>query len=162
MSFAYSYGYSIEITVAFTFEVQVSPDDESYLLVKHLNSNAKNKNTWYQSKLVKKVQMVVVLWQIIYVPCKHFSIILLRKTFLVKKQRNQLCPKLNHLELDHYHGIPKSREVDWSFQRLYSHVSILLVFSIVWNTIAIYFGIDTRTNNLGLEIFGWSSSTDIS
>jgi hypothetical protein len=34
------------------------------------------------------------------------------KNVLTKKQRNQLCPKLNNLELGHYHGIPKPHKVN--------------------------------------------------
>ena len=41
-----------------------------------------------------------------------FLAYLVMKNVLSKKQRNQLCPKLNHLELGHYHGIPKPHKVN--------------------------------------------------
>ena len=37
---------------------------------------------------------------------------LVTKNALTKKQRNYLCPKLNTLELGHYHGIPKPHKVN--------------------------------------------------
>ncbi|CAF4389634.1 unnamed protein product, partial [Adineta steineri] len=37
---------------------------------------------------------------------------LVMKKALTKKQSNQLIPKLNNLELGHYHGIPKPHKPD--------------------------------------------------
>jgi hypothetical protein len=43
----------------------------------------------------------------------------INKNVLTKKQRDQLSPKLNKLELGHYHGLPKPHKVS-VFSRLVS------------------------------------------
>ena len=53
---------------------------------------------------------------------------LVTKNALNKKQRNYLCPKLNTLELDHYHGIPKPHKVN-SCYFIYRNFSFVSLFS---------------------------------
>ena len=45
---------------------------------------------------------------------------LVTKNVLTKKQRDRLCPKLNKLELGHYHGIPKPHKVNF-YQSIYNN-----------------------------------------
>jgi hypothetical protein len=53
---------------------------------------------------------------------------LVTKNALTKKQRNQLSPKLNQLELSHYHGLPKPYKVNL-FQLIYYSLYCFSFFS---------------------------------
>jgi len=64
---------------------------------------------------------------------------LLKKGVLTKAQFNWLSPKLNKLELGHYHGLPKPHKVLFSFITLDFFIFIhLFLFHAAWNTTSTY------------------------
>ena len=59
------------------------------------------------------------------------------KNAITKKQRNQLCPKLDELELGHYHGLPKPYKVNLC-PSIYSYLFIFFSLSSSYSLIHHY------------------------
>ena len=60
---------------------------------------------------------------------------LFSKNALTKKQCQNLSPKMNQLELAHYHGLPKPHKVNFfSLSSIYLYISLLVSYE-AWNSI---------------------------
>ena len=81
---------------------------------------------------------------------------LMNQKALTKKQRDSLTPKIDKLELGHYHGLPKPHKVVIFFmdQALFS-------LHLAWHATTTHHCLYPCTNNIGFEIFKRSFGTDL-